>query len=394
MVGDRRLKAGHLTTLPVPLGDTVRVEAGPVTLELRFLRCIDEQHAWTELVRTVQDDPPDLGLVNLVQSRRRTPHHSDAAWVSQPKIPWARGHKYDAWPQTIGTGSSATVRKASCESDGRVVAIKYVAIGAPSKDQDGLGEKNTMIDLNHPNITQLLDWAVCRGEPDTLLLVQEYAHFGSLAAFASGKSFSEVFCRTVMTQVLKGTRYLHQHNIIHRDINPANILVFSVEPGFLCKLTDFGQSREMTLDRLPSDIQGTPAYMAMEVALGQESDQKADIYACGKVAFRLLTGYEGFASETTLASLPDVLQEWDPHRLLHLYTELSAAGLRLICKMLDNQPGARPAAARCLEDEWFTVPQKEHTGDHRDMPTSTIETRPLIKAILVIQIHVLDATEE
>ncbi|TKA63946.1 hypothetical protein B0A55_12956, partial [Friedmanniomyces simplex] len=108
----------------------------------------------------------------------------------------------------------------------------------------------------------------------------------------------EDMCRTVTGQVLAGLKYLHKQNIIHRDINPENILVFDNDPtAFYCKLSDFTHARKVTLDDLPGGVQGTPSFMSLECAEDEPCDQRADIFACGKVAFWLLKGEEDLPTD-------------------------------------------------------------------------------------------------
>ncbi|KAK1807236.1 spindle assembly checkpoint kinase [Friedmanniomyces endolithicus] len=118
-------------------------------------------------------------------------------------------------------------------SDGFIVAVKIIGDGRirPSRyslhdqlsppDQQSR-EINTMLHLSHPNITRLLDYAVYDAEPFATLLALEFAPYGSLR---------DVF------QAPPGLRYLHRFNIMHRDINPSNILVFEYDVlNFHCKI--------------------------------------------------------------------------------------------------------------------------------------------------------------
>jgi eukaryotic-like serine/threonine-protein kinase len=95
----------------------------------------------------------------------------------------------------------------------------------------------------------------------------------------------------------------------HRDINPAYLLVTT---SGVVKLTDFGIARiaGLGLTQVSAAI-GTPGYMAPEQFLGEGIDQRCDIFACGVLLYRLLTGKPPF-SGTTEAVMYKVLHEQPP----------------------------------------------------------------------------------
>ena len=102
----------------------------------------------------------------------------------------------------------------------------------------------------------------------------------------------------------------HASGLIHRDIKPANIFTCRLGPDVdFVKVLDFGlvkraeqtESTQLTGDH---DTAGTPAYIAPEIALGQEDvDSRADLYVLGCVGYWLLTGETVFTGETPMATL-------------------------------------------------------------------------------------------
>ena len=68
---------------------------------------------------------------------------------------------------------------------------------------------------------------------------------------------------TWMYQISSGLGFLHENQIIHRDIKSMNVLV---GPGLECKITDFGTSRKVDKDKHMTKNQGTVSWMAPEVA--------------------------------------------------------------------------------------------------------------------------------
>ena len=160
----------------------------------------------------------------------------------------------------------------------------------------------------HPNIVALRDTVE---ENDRLYLVLEYCPGETLAQRLSrgapptlGQSLD------IIRQLLGALAVIHRHDIVHRDIKTANILLQSQADGrLLAKLTDFGIARpedeDSTLTRLTSlDTRGpgTPAYMAPERIDPQTFgpiSAATDLYAAGIILFELLAGRPPFRGAMT-----------------------------------------------------------------------------------------------
>ncbi|KAK0972310.1 serine/threonine protein kinase [Friedmanniomyces endolithicus] len=217
------------------------------------------------------------------------------------EVPWRYGGKYQLLTAVLGQGRYSTVRKARRMSDDSIVAVKIIGDGRIRPPRYSLHDQlsppdqqsreiNTMLHLRHSNITRLLDYAVYDAEPFATLLALEFAPYGTLRDVFQAPP-GEQMCKTVTKQVLEGLRYLHWFNIIHRDINPSNILVFDYDLlNFHCKIADFTHAESISLGTLPGNAQGTAAYMSLECAQGKRCDHKVGFFACGKVALWLLTG--------------------------------------------------------------------------------------------------------
>jgi serine/threonine-protein kinase len=120
------------------------------------------------------------------------------------------------------------------------------------------------------------------------------------------------------------------------------------------KVLDFGLVKTVSVNAAPSlatiegVIMGTPAYMAPEMALDDNVDARADLYAVGCVAYYLLTGEQVFAGDTPLKVITQHLQAAPvpPSKRTELPIPLALEHLVLAC--LAKKPEDRPQNARQL----------------------------------------------
>lgn len=133
------------------------------------------------------------------------------------------------------------------------------------------------VSLDHPNIVRLLDF----GHMDSIgwYIQMEYIDGITLEQFLETKP-SATTRRHILFQLLDALSFLHERQIIHRDIKPSNILI--TRNGSAVKLIDFGVSDtdDYVTFKQPA---GSMAYIAPEQLEGKIIDNRADIYAVGKI---------------------------------------------------------------------------------------------------------------
>ncbi|MCI0433712.1 MAG: serine/threonine protein kinase [Gemmatimonadetes bacterium] len=200
----------------------------------------------------------------------------------------------------IGRGGMATVYLARDRRLARPVAVKVLRSELSSSI--GVERFRREIDisarLNHPNIVALYD----TGDADGLLYyVMPYVEGLSLRDQLDGTGplpLKQVL--GVARDIAAGLTHAHEAGIVHRDINPRNILL----SGGRALIADFGIARALQAavvgDLTLSGIAvGTPAYMSPEQAAGESViDARADIYGFGCVVYEMLAGEPPFRAAT------------------------------------------------------------------------------------------------
>ena len=119
----------------------------------------------------------------------------------------------------------------------------------------------------------------------------------------------------LITQVARGVAQAHSAGIVHRDLKPQN--VFRVEREgrpHLWKVLDFGLSKlvDQSANLTRGQVLGTPTYMAPEQARGAEVDARADVYALGAIAYRVITGHPPYQGTDMMAVLLEVVSRMPP----------------------------------------------------------------------------------
>ncbi|ELP91473.1 protein serine/threonine kinase, putative [Entamoeba invadens IP1] len=141
--------------------------------------------------------------------------------------------------------------------------------------------------------------------PNKICMVTEFAQYGSLQDLMKHKTCKEIDIKLrvkYMIDAAKGISYLHTNGILHRDIKPDNILIFSLDINekVNAKLTDFGTSRNvnmmMTNMTFTKGI-GTPAYMAPEVLNRKKYKKPADVYSFAMTMFEVFLWEFSFKEE-------------------------------------------------------------------------------------------------
>ncbi|MGH3878215.1 MAG: serine/threonine-protein kinase [Actinophytocola sp.] len=190
----------------------------------------------------------------------------------------------------------------------RTVAIKQLLLQPGLTDAQAeearrrcMREGRIAARLAHPNAITVYDVAEHEDDP---WLVMEYLASKSLAMVLSERgTLAPQEAARIGTQIASALVAAHAAGIVHRDIKPANVLLS--EDGTV-KITDFGISRatgDVTVTATGM-LAGTPAYLAPEVAKGQDPTPASDVFSLGSTLYTAIEGHSPFGlSENTLALL-------------------------------------------------------------------------------------------
>lgn len=209
----------------------------------------------------------------------------------------------------LGEGGMADVYLADDLILKRKVAVKILR-GSLSKDPITLmrfqREASAISKLSHPNVVDVYDVGEYEGHH---YIVMEYVRGRTLKELISQRgALHKEEALAIMKQLTMAIQHAHEHNIIHRDVKPQNVLV---KDDGTVKITDFGialvhDTLSLTQEK---SILGSAHYMAPETTKGEAPSKQVDIYALGIVFYELLSGRVPFHGESAYAIATKHLHE-------------------------------------------------------------------------------------
>jgi eukaryotic-like serine/threonine-protein kinase len=224
--------------------------------------------------------------------------------------------------QLLGKGGMGAVYEAVDLRLNRPVAVKILS-GSMFGNSEALRrfEREAQISarLNHPNVVAIHDYGLLTTEG--AYLVMELAPGQTLRSTIKrrGRISSEVAAEW-FDQICEAIKAAHQIGITHRDLKPENIMIFEKETGpALVQVLDFGLAKvrqpnisdplsPTALSTTPGTLMGTFGYMSPEQIMGEEVDERTDIFSIGVVLVEALTGERPFKGSTHHDLLTNILQ--------------------------------------------------------------------------------------
>ena len=203
----------------------------------------------------------------------------------------------------------AIVYKAEHVDSSEVVALKMMShrLVYDAKALELFQREARIIEsFDHPNIVRMKGrFKAFR----SYFIVMEFCPGVALDEFVRDQGYIEPDqFRSIFGQIIAGLNYAHQQGVIHRDIKPSNVML---TPDGHVKLMDFGLAKPVAGESSRSRklIAGTPRYMAPEQFMGRPVDTRADLFAVGVTAYKLLTG-KNLISSRSLSGIERQHASW------------------------------------------------------------------------------------
>jgi streptogramin lyase len=245
----------------------------------------------------------------------------------------------------IARGGMGEVYLATQSFPERKVALKLLPHDLASDQafrERFIRESNAAASVEHPNIVPVYGAGDADGE---LYIAMRYVEGEDLRSLLDREGpLSPERAVHICSQIADALEEAHEHDLVHRDVKPGNILTSRGDRAYL---TDFGLIRRSKLETdltKTGQFMGTVDYVAPEQIKGDEVDGRADIYSLGCVLYECLTGEPPFRRDTEVATLYAHLEDPPPKPSVNR-PELGDGLDRMIATAMAKQPSDRYSIA-------------------------------------------------
>ncbi len=275
--------------------------------------------------------------------------------------------------------------------------------------------------IKHPNVARMYDYGIAGDYPFITMELIDGQDLWTLIGTRHRYPAAETV--PIVRQIARGAAAIHRLGILHRDLKSQNVII---DRQGAAVILDFGLARGSWDPGLTmaSVLLGTPQYMSPEQALGNELDERADLYSIGVIAWEMLAGKTPFQGESPVATammhvndpLPDI-RRLAPDVPADLYAVLGkvlsrdradryASALELADALARCDTGAAaplagerrlPAAeaiAREVEKalDSITLPRESRPAPRVEAPRTLVTARPRRRhpIVLVVETEVRD----
>uniref|UniRef100_A0A8C5G405 Serine/threonine-protein kinase PLK n=1 Tax=Gouania willdenowi TaxID=441366 RepID=A0A8C5G405_GOUWI len=279
--------------------------------------------------------------------RRRTEERSAPSEMSRIITDPATGKCY-CRGKVLGKGGFAKCYEMTDLSTSKVYAAKIIPharVSKPHQREKIDREIELHRALHHKHIVHFYHHFE---DKENIYILLEYCSRKSLAHILKArKVLTEPEVRYYLRQIVSGLKYLHEQEILHRDLKLGN---FFVSESMELKVGDFGLAAKLEpAGNRRKTICGTPNYLSPEVLNKQGHGCESDIWALGCVMYTMLLGRPPFET-TNLKETYRCIRE----ARYSLPSSLSLQAKQLITGLLAKIPEERPDLERILRHDFFT----------------------------------------
>lgn len=253
--------------------------------------------------------------------------------------------------RALGKGAFGTVKLVKHKKTGKLYALKSVwkkQVVETGQQGHIMSEKWVMANLNFPFLCRL---HATHKDTNRLFFLMEVCMAGDLFTVLRARTlFPEDTARFYAASVVLAFEFMHEKNIIYRDLKPENLLLDHL--GFL-KVTDFGFAKEIGKDGRTWTLCGTPDYLSPEIVSGKGHGKAVDWWTLGVLIYEMLASYPPFYDEEPMKTYQKIVSgkvTYPPH--------FSPEATNLISKLLQLKPANRlgvikGGAALIKAHPWF-----------------------------------------
>ena len=261
----------------------------------------------------------------------------------------------------LGEGNFGMVLRGSTkDATPKDVAVKIIQKAILEDRSDFEREVSMMTSIEHPHVLRLHH---VYDEPERLCMVMELVSGGPLFDDIMERGrYSEREASGFARQLSSALASLHAKGIIHRDVNPGNIvLAYEREADSSemppVKLCDFGVAHLISDTRLMRQVWGTPGYLAPEVLRGHADSEAPDLWSLGVILYVMLCGGPPFPIpeddpdedyQTLESGGFDCLNFPSPQ-----WDGISSAAISMVTALLTTDPSRRLTALGALQHAWL-----------------------------------------
>lgn len=283
---------------------------------------------------------------------------NDSAHSYLEDVHWKRG-------MMLGTGGFSTCYQAWDFKTGTIMCVKQISFCRNSQsEQDNVidaikDEIQMMARLNHPNVVRILG-ATQQG--CHFFMFVEWMPGGSVALLLERfGAFEEPVLVNYTQQTLRGLAYLHDCQILHRDLKGANLLIDST--GKRLRIGDFGAaarlaSRSTVAGEFQGQLLGTIAFMAPEVLRGENYGRSCDVWSVGCTMIEMSTTKPPWGASAVSNHLALIFKIASSSQPPPIPDNLSPPVRDLLLRCLETERVDRPPAKELLKHPLFTMFQK------------------------------------
>ncbi|XP_046544586.1 LOW QUALITY PROTEIN: uncharacterized protein LOC124254780 [Haliotis rubra] len=262
-------------------------------------------------------------------------------------IQWKKGN-------VLGKGAFGTVW-CGLTNEGELIAVKQIDLNTTDMDKahreyEKVQEEVELLkNLRHKNIVGYMGTSF---EDYTVSIFMQFVPGGSIASIlARFGALDESVFRRYTRQILEGVEYLHDNDVIHRDIKGGNVMLM---PNGDIKLIDFGCAKRLCINlsmsqsQILKSMKGTPYWMAPEVVNETGHGKKSDIWSVGCTVFEMATRKPPWSDMNPMAAIFAIGSDRPVPTLPE--DRFSPEAREFVMKCLTRDQNIRSSATELLQD--------------------------------------------